>query len=416
MEMKTIVKKSILKDDKQNEDACDGANDDLERGKNVEAGESVNGGKSDAQRTDTLNPGSSIRPNVSEDDVRKLAERLYGITVLEMCELDSYDDRNYMIQADSYVKNPILKSINTSGYVMKIANSLDSRDESFFQAQTEIMLHLSKREIKCPLPVQNIYGKYYSLEKLGESDHVVRLLEYIPGKVFHGVPHPDHIFYQAGQFIARIDSALKSVDKEMIINRQSIWMLENFPKLKDFLYVVKDEHHKDIIEQVLNAFQRRIVPNLYELEQGIIYGDFNEHNIIVNKKASNSKEYEITGIIDFGDVCYSRYVFELAIAMTYMILESNDLDTGGLVMAGYSMIRLIPQHEKDLLRVAISARMCQSLVLGLYTATVDTNNQYILSTQTRGWNILEALWNETDKNLLERWGTVAEEYLTKSSK
>ncbi|XP_052865241.1 hydroxylysine kinase [Anopheles cruzii] len=370
----------------------------------------------EAKSTDTLKPGSQIRPTVTEDEVRKLAERLYGIIVLESCELESYDDRNFMIQADSYVKNPILKSINASGYVMKIANSLDSRDESFFEAQNEIMMHLKKRDIKCPVPKQNIYGKYHSIEKLGSSEHIVRLLEYIPGKIFHGVPHPDEMFYQAGQFIARIDSALKGMDKTKILHRQSIWMLESFPKLHDFMYVVKDEHHKDIIEQVLHAFQKRIIPHLDEFQQGVIYGDFNEHNIIVNKKAADSKNYEITGIIDFGDVCYSRYVFELAIAMTYMMLESNDLDTGGLVIAGYSMIRHIPQHEKEVLRVAVAARLCQSLVLGLYTATVDSNNRYILSTQTRGWSMLEALWNESDKDIQERWATVAEEYLTRSTK
>ncbi|XP_050070105.1 hydroxylysine kinase [Anopheles maculipalpis] len=408
MEMKTIVKKRSLAEDAQCEngsDNCETATGTAEEIRHSEEPKAEN----------TLKPGSQIRPAVSEEEVRKLAERLYGIIVLEMCELDSYDDRNFMIQADSYVKNPILKSISTSGYVMKIANSLDSSDESFFHAQNEIMLHLNKRGIKCPVPVQNIYAKYHSLETLGESKHVVRLLEYIPGKVFHGVPHPDSLFYQAGQFIARIDSALKSIDKELVMKRQSIWMLDNFPKLKDFLYVLKDEHHKDMVEQVLDAFQRRVIPNLNECEQGVIYGDFNEHNVIVNKKPSNSKEYEIVGIIDFGDVCYSRYVFELAIAMTYMMLEANDLNTGGLVIAGYSMIRLIPQHEKDILRICVAARLCQSLVLGLYTATVDASNQYILSSQTRGWNVLEALWRETDKDILERWNSIAEEYLTCSS-
>uniref|UniRef100_A0A4Y0BE88 Uncharacterized protein n=1 Tax=Anopheles funestus TaxID=62324 RepID=A0A4Y0BE88_ANOFN len=101
--------------------------------------------------------------------------------------------------------------------------------------------------------------------------------------------------------------------------------------------------------------------------------------------------------------------------MTYMILEANDLNTGGLVIAGYSMIRLIPQHEKEILRVCIAARLCQSLVLGLYTATVDASNQYILSSQTRGWHVLEALWSETDKDIVERWNSIAEEYLTCSS-
>lgn len=196
-------------------------------------------------------------------------------------------------------------------------------------------------------------------------------------------------------------------------------MLDNVPQLKDFLYVVRDEHRKDIVEQVLEAFDKKIVPNLDQFEHGVIYGDFNEHNIIVSRREGHQdhpkdKEYDIAGIIDFGDSCYSLYVFELAIAMTYLMLEANDLDTGGLVMAGYSMIRVIPLHEKEVLRVAVAARLCQSLVLGLYTSTVDENNQYILSTQARGWKLLEVLWSENDKDILDRWEQVAARYLTRS--
>ncbi|XP_055632177.1 hydroxylysine kinase [Toxorhynchites rutilus septentrionalis] len=380
-----------------------------------ENGSDENGYKGESG-PETLKPGSKIRPIVTEEGVRKLAERLYGIIVLEMCELDSYDDKNFLIQADRHIKNPILKTVSPNGYVLKIANTLDSKDESFFDAQSEVMMLLDKRNISCPRPVQNIFGKYHSVETLGESKHVVRLLEYIPGKEFHGVPHPDHMFYQAGMFIARVDAALKNFTHEGILKRKSIWMLDNFLQLKDFLYVVKDEQHKDMIESILEAYEKRIVPNLDQFERGVIYGDFNEHNIIVSRKEDNPKEYNIAGIIDFGDVCYSLYVFELAIAMTYMMLEANDLDTGGLVIAGYNMLRMVPQHEKDVLRVAIAARLSQSLVLGLYTATVDENNQYILSTQARGWTLLEDLWREEDKAMLERWDKVADEYLTRSEK
>ncbi|XP_055524200.1 hydroxylysine kinase [Wyeomyia smithii] len=362
----------------------------------------------------TLKPGSKIRPIVTEENVRKLAERLYGIIILEMCELDSYDDKNYLIQADRLIKNPILKSINADGYVLKIANSLDSRDEAFFEAQTEVMQRLRDRGIRCPIPAQNIFGKYHSLETLGEGKHVVRLLEYIPGKVFHGVPHPDRLFYQAGMFIARIDSALKDIKHEGIMKRQSVWMLDNFPQLEKFLFVIKEEQHKDLVEQVLEAFQKQVVANQDQFERGVIYGDFNEHNIIVNRKDGKQKDYDIAGIVDFGDICYSYYVFELAIAMTYMMLESNDLDIGGLVIAGYSMLRLIPPHEKAVLKVAIAARLCQSLVMGLYTSTVDDQNKYILSSQVRGWGVLEALWAEKDKDILARWEKVAEQFLTRS--
>lgn len=51
-------------------------------------------------RSDILKPGTKIRPQVTEEDAIKLAERLYGITTSEICPLISYDDRNFLIHVD----------------------------------------------------------------------------------------------------------------------------------------------------------------------------------------------------------------------------------------------------------------------------------------------------------------------------
>lgn len=50
-----------------------------------------------------LKPGTKIRPLVTIDDARKLAERLYGIVAKDISELISYDDRNFLIHADRFV-------------------------------------------------------------------------------------------------------------------------------------------------------------------------------------------------------------------------------------------------------------------------------------------------------------------------
>lgn len=47
-----------------------------------------------------LQPGTKIKPNVTENDAQKLAERLYGIVATEMGEMVSYDDKNFLIIAD----------------------------------------------------------------------------------------------------------------------------------------------------------------------------------------------------------------------------------------------------------------------------------------------------------------------------
>lgn len=49
---------------------------------------------------ETVKPRLKIRPELSEEDAIKLAERLYGITTSEICPLISYDDRNFLIHVD----------------------------------------------------------------------------------------------------------------------------------------------------------------------------------------------------------------------------------------------------------------------------------------------------------------------------
>lgn len=50
-----------------------------------------------------LEPGKIIRPEITEEEAIKLAERLYGIVTNDITELNSYDDRNFLIHSDRSV-------------------------------------------------------------------------------------------------------------------------------------------------------------------------------------------------------------------------------------------------------------------------------------------------------------------------
>jgi hydroxylysine kinase len=91
-----------------------------------------------------LEPGTVIKPIVDHEGVKLLAERLYGISVLELTELNGYDDKNYKIVEDPNMKNPLITNHSPHGYVLKILNSMDSKDVAVVEAQNEIMNYLSK--------------------------------------------------------------------------------------------------------------------------------------------------------------------------------------------------------------------------------------------------------------------------------
>lgn len=218
-------------------------------------------------------------------------------------------------------------------------------------AQTQLLLFLVQQGVQCPRPVMNIFGKYFSVENLEGSHHMVRLLEFQPGKVFNDVIKTNNLYYQVGEFVATFDLALKHFSHDAFLTHKTLWMLDSIHNLDEFLYAVEDGEKKFLVEQVLHTFKRDVLDHSNKFARGIIHGDFNEQNILVNS-TDKQYEYKVTGIIDFGDTSLSLYVFELAIAISYMIIQSEDLDTAGYVIAGYEMIRPIPDNEKRVLKVS----------------------------------------------------------------
>nr|CAI5851914.1 unnamed protein product [Callosobruchus analis] len=184
-------------------------------------------------------------------------------------------------------------------------------------------------------------------------------------------------------------------------------MLQLVPDLEKYLYALNDNLKADLVNKIVKDFERRVLSVASNFKSGIIHGDINEQNIIVEKV--NHDEYLLRGIIDFGDVNYACYLFELAIAMTYMILEAKDVEIGGYVIAGYESVRSIPKEEFHLLKICIEARLCQSLVLGAYCSLREPDNSYIISTAVKGWEILNKLRNYPEDRLLERWRDIADQ-------
>ncbi|KAM8716119.1 hypothetical protein ACLKA7_003063 [Drosophila subpalustris] len=314
---------------------------------------------------------------------------------------------------DGNVKNPLIVSHCPLGYVLKILNALDSKKEDFVEAQNQLLLFLSKQQVQCPRPIPNARGKYYSVEQLNGNAHVVRLLEFIPGKMFHEVEVTKNLLYQCGEYLAKLDRALKNFTHTAYDTHKTLWMLQSVPQLRDFLYALQDHQRKALCEEIIEAFESKVLSVLPTLELQIIHGDYNEQNIVVQKQ---NDSYRVTGVIDFGDTNRSPLIFELGIAMSYMMMQAKELASGGIFLAGYTSIQSISPKERGYLKYCVAARLAQSLVMGAYTHTLHPGNDYVLFTQAQGWVLLEQLWRDSLETIDELWETTAHQYLTQSNK
>ncbi|XP_053983885.1 hydroxylysine kinase [Hylaeus volcanicus] len=350
-----------------------------------------------------LTPGQRIRPPGGDQLASDLLQKLYGLKTTLVTELNAYDDRNYRVLCEDLPSNPHIPSISKHGYVLKIVNSLDSRKTQVIEAQTEMLIFLNQRNVICPEPVKNLNGSYYSLEKLkanGSTDsYAVRLLVYRPGELLHRVPITGELLRHVGRFTANLDQVLTGFSHPAYDDHSTLWMLTSVPKLRQFTYAVSDALQRTLAHQVIHAFEQNVLLAIPQLEQGVIHGDLNEQNIVISPNGR-----DIAAVIDFGDSHRACLIFELAIALCYMILQAGDLAMGKHVVEGYQEVRKLTDLEKSILKVTVSARICQSLVMGAYSHIHDPQNEYLLITQKSGWSLLKKLWPLDQEEVLRIWG------------
>ncbi|GAB1866578.1 Hydroxylysine kinase [Camponotus japonicus] len=352
-----------------------------------------------------LIPGQRIRPPVTEKMAIDLLKQLYDLRATNVRELDAYDDRNYHMLCDETHANPHITSIEKTGYVLKVINSLDSRKTDVLEAQNELLIFLNQHNICCPLPIKNVSGAYFSLENLKSHNtmekYAVRLMIYRPGELLCNVKMTDKLLYKVGNLAAKIDEILVGFNHPAYDNHRTLWMLTSLPRIQQFTYAIKSSLDKQLVHDVIVTFQKEVLPIVDRLEQGFIHGDLNEQNIIMSPDGE-----DIAAVIDFGDCHRNCRIFELAITLCYMILQTSSVEMGRHVVEGYEKIKKLTDIEKKILKISVCARISQSLIMGAYSHLREPENQYLLSTQKTGWMLLKRLWPMSQNDVMHAWGLV----------
>lgn len=123
-------------------------------------------------------------------------------------------------------------------------------------------------------------------------------------------------------------------------------------------------------------------------------------------KDHQNKVYYVQGVLDFGDSVYRYPVFDIAIAIMYLMVQNDSLDVvdvGGITLVGYLSELELPSFDLSILKECVCGRFAQSLVYGAYGYKMEPSNTYFLQTAAKGWPLLRKLWYIPKKQLYEKW-------------
>ncbi|XP_069480519.1 hydroxylysine kinase [Ambystoma mexicanum] len=366
------------------------------------------------------------KPALNDTQAAHLIEAVFGLLVSEIKPLPSYDDQNFHIKTTD-----VEKTTNVSDFVLKITNCEDSKHGDFIEMQTYVMMFLKDKGFPTAATVSTRDGKVMSLEAIDcgseRKEHMVRLLTYLPGiPVAKTAAGPD-LLHEVGKLAAQIDKALEKCNhpKMKSLDRGNyIWSLANIPLLNQFVFAVDQKRPREVVEQTILEFKESILPKLGGFRKCINHGDLNDHNILVQKTSINQGDtsrgaisktqdkYRISGILDFNDMSNGYYVFEVAIAIMYMMIESQDpLRVAGYVLAGFESIIPLTPEERGALFILVKCRFSQSLVMARYSVLqYPENEEYLMITAKTGWKHLLALADSGKEAIEKIWFDTAKAY------
>lgn len=146
---------------------------------------------------------------------------------------------------------------------------------------------------------------------------------------------------------------------------------------------------------------------LLSLHAGIIHGDLNDFNILV--QPDNNGTYKISGILDFGDMTNAFYIHELAITIMHlMTVHPSPIEVGGAVLAGWESELPLNEAERDCLYALVLTRFCQNICCSRHALLTQPENDYIRMWTKKVEQVLQDFWKLSKEHVERVWSHCAE--------
>src|SRR5712692_3916293 len=320
-----------------------------------------------------------IAQTVTEAEAAGLTRELYGLAVSARALPGEYDDNFQLTTSDGHA------------FVLKVMHP--ARERSFIDLQCQAMLHLAKQAPNLSLPrvVPARGGELFtSVIAADGSTRLVWLLTFVEGTVLADVcPHSPELLGSLGGFLGETDSALQSFSHPAA-HRDLKWDSSRAGWIKDYLLHITDPKRRALVEKFLTLYDLEVVPVMPQLRRSVIYGDANDHNVLVSDPWPQPRK--VVSLIDFGDMHHGLTVSELAIAAAYAILGKKEpLQAAAAAVSGYHRAWPLEEKELSVLYALIAVRLAVSVTNSAHRQTLKPDDAYVTVSETSAWEALERL-------------------------
>lgn len=286
---------------------------------------------------------------------------------------------------------------------MKISNSGEKREVLELQVQT--IHHLSRHVpgYVWPGTLKTLRGEEIATIGGGTgSRHFVRLMSYLPGIFLSQVkPHSPELLHSLGVFLGSMDRGFAAF-AHPAAERELKWNMKLAAStIRGSIQDIASPEGRTLVTQFLERFEKWTWPLFSRLRTSVIHNDGNDNNVLVGRASPDPEDFglRVSGIIDFGDMVAGFPVLELAVGMTYAMLEKNaSLAAGAPIVAGYHETFPLTEQEISCLYDLVAMRLCLSVVISAEQRKAEPGNEYLSISEKPAWALLRK-WRDIPPEL-----------------
>lgn len=302
-------------------------------------------------------------------------------TVLQ-CLSENYGLDGTLTRLSGENLNYLLTRKNGGQLVVKIVD--DDMPAEVVEMEAEALKYAFSSGFHLKLP-KIIENKYKNIEtgiiiRINSSERL-RIIEYINGIEIKKVTDiSTELLKNVGKTIAEFDQAILGFSHPAA-HRSHRWNLAETGQHLDKISLVNDPEKQALLQWGFDQWLQ--VENMLQgLPWQYIHGDLNRENILVDQG-------RISGLVDFGDGCFNPTVCDLAIALSYFMMEQEDsLEPARILIDGYEEIRVLEAPERFVLIPLVCGRLAASIAIAHQRRLIDPENPNWFSSEQPAWRLL----------------------------
>jgi len=297
--------------------------------------------------------------------------------------LNQYNLESYTISAmDGYSISNFKISTPTKNYVLKLYEN-DWAVQQQIKAENEVLLQLN--DDFYPVPFKNTKGEFINKANINGQPKLGRLLSFLEGNFLAESHHTQTLIEDFGTKVAQLDKALSQQKQLAVQAKKDVWDLQYNHLSKKYLSHITDHSIRRMAHHFFLQYQTHVNPVADELRSQLIHGDANDWNVLIDEDKPN----KICGFIDFGDMCYSPLINEIAIALVYLMFDKEDpLQWAGYFLSGFHKVLPLHKKELDVLYYLIGVRLSVSLSQSAYHKKMEPEKEYISVSEQQAMRLI----------------------------